>query len=178
MMFQSIKEQFLCFIHTKCSRVKEMLVKFYLVACNWTNSKNNLNFYLVLPVVDLCFQNNPCSENGQCQTPPIAIEAECDCNPGFAGNICQCEYFWVCFYLEHLGDKVNCYKKTIFSFQLKIMKFVLFKLITIVLCVDQIITPKLKSNILFYAKSHENYSKRPDCPEEFLSETFQQNGIV
>ena len=46
---------------------------------------------LIFPDVDHCFQNNPCSENGTCQTSPGASEAQCICDPGFAGDLCQCE---------------------------------------------------------------------------------------
>ena len=57
-----------------------------------------INFHIVFLVVDHCLQSNPCSENGQCRSPPGANETVCDCNPGFQGNLCQCERFSVVVY--------------------------------------------------------------------------------
>ena len=54
-------------------------------------SMNNKTIPSLFLVVDHCFENNTCSENGQCVTPPGANEVECECNSGFTGNICECE---------------------------------------------------------------------------------------
>ena len=71
------------------SKVTEILEK---------KSISNLISHVIFPVVDHCFQNNSCPENSQCQTTPGANETECECNPGFVGNLCQCKYFSVYFH--------------------------------------------------------------------------------
>ena len=45
--------------------------------------------FSILQFLDYCFVNNPCSENGECING--VNEASCVCNPGFVGNLCQCE---------------------------------------------------------------------------------------
>ena len=43
------------------------------------------------PDVNQCFQNNPCSGNGQCLPSSGANGSHCICDARFAGNICQCK---------------------------------------------------------------------------------------
>ena len=61
-----------------------------------SNRKTNNDFnLLVISDEDLCLtDNNLCTAHGQCVSPPGANKVLCICNPGFAGNFCQCEEFY------------------------------------------------------------------------------------
>ena len=68
-----------------------------LIASIETKEVTNLNIYyhfnlLVILDVNYCYEPfNPCSVNGQCVSPLGANAAQCICNPGFFGNLCQCK---------------------------------------------------------------------------------------